>query len=213
MPWRTSRSAISVAASISSPEAPPWRSRSKLEPGEHPGGRLEAELDRVDRVEQRLLVLLHVLVVGERQRVQRRQERGAGADHARRLCRAAARPTSGFFFCGMMLEPEANGVGELARSRTRWLDQSTISVAEAREVHRAGRARRQVVEDEVAVGTRVDASSRRARRSRASSGDVARRSSVPVDDPASAPEPSGIADVRRAGEAESGSTSRASIQK
>ena len=42
----------------------------EAQPGEQSLGGLEAELDRVDRVEQRLLVLLEVLGVGERQRVQ-----------------------------------------------------------------------------------------------------------------------------------------------
>ena len=67
----------------------------ELDPGEHPLGRVEAGLDRVDRVEERLLVLLHVLAVGERQRVHRRR---AGSGSRRRRAGsspAAARPSRG----------------------------------------------------------------------------------------------------------------------
>jgi hypothetical protein len=55
-------------------------------------------------VEDRLLVLLQVPVVGQRQRLQGRQQPGEVADEAAGL---AARQLGdiGFFFCGMMLDP------------------------------------------------------------------------------------------------------------
>ena len=94
-PLRTSRSATSVAASISSPEASSSRSRSKLDPGQHPLGRVEAGLDRVDRVEERLLVLLHVLAVGERQGVHRPRAARRSRRRPAGSWRAAARPSRG----------------------------------------------------------------------------------------------------------------------
>ena len=42
--------------------------------GDHPGQRGDRERDLLDRVEQRLLVLLQVAVVGERQALQRREQ-------------------------------------------------------------------------------------------------------------------------------------------
>jgi hypothetical protein len=46
----------------------------ELDSAEHPGGRGKAELQVVDRVEQRLLVLLQVLAIGEWQPVHRPQQ-------------------------------------------------------------------------------------------------------------------------------------------
>ena len=65
----------------------------EAQPAEHALGRLEAELEVVDRVEQRLLVLLQVLRVGERQAVQdpgegqeaRRDPRRLGPEQLRRV--------------------------------------------------------------------------------------------------------------------------------
>ena len=93
MPWasrngtprRTSRSATSVAASISSAAAAASRSRLNATPPSIPVGGREAQLERVDGVEQGLLVLLHVLVVGQRQAVHHAVQRGQVADDPRRL--------------------------------------------------------------------------------------------------------------------------------
>jgi hypothetical protein len=49
---------------------------------EHGRRRGEAELERVGRVEQALLILLHVLAVGEREALERRQQRLEVAEHA-----------------------------------------------------------------------------------------------------------------------------------
>src|SRR2546425_12696323 len=52
---------------------------------QHARGGVEARLERVGRVEQVLLVFLHVLVVGERKRVQYAQQGGQMPSHARGL--------------------------------------------------------------------------------------------------------------------------------
>ena len=121
---------------------------------DHPVGGGERQLDGVARVEQVLLVLLEVLVVGERERVH----------HAVEPCRwettrgAFARSSSaasGFFFWGMIEEPARPGVGELAEAELGARPQHQLG-AEAREVGGAGGGRAEVVEREVAVGYRVD---------------------------------------------------------
>ena len=83
----------SPRASRRRPPRPCARGRSQ--PGEHALGHLEAELDGVHGVEQRLLVLLEVLAVGERQRVQDAEEGRQRAGDARRLARAGARRRRG----------------------------------------------------------------------------------------------------------------------
>ena len=62
---------------------------------QHPGRGLEAQVQRVDRVEQVLLVLLHVLVVGKRERVHHAQQRGQVRRRRAAPWRAAARPRRG----------------------------------------------------------------------------------------------------------------------
>ena len=61
---------------------------------------------------------------------------------------------SGFFFWGMIEEPDAHA-SETSQNPYSSVDHSTISRAQARQVGGAGRGRRQVVEHEVAVGDRV----------------------------------------------------------
>ena len=88
-------------------------------------GDLEAQLDRVDRVEELLLVLLEVLVVGERQAVEhavRVRSRPATRGALARSSSAA----SGFFFCGIRLEPEAKRSATSQKPNSS-LDQITIS--------------------------------------------------------------------------------------
>ena len=128
---------------------------------QHPPRRGEAELERVGRVEEVLLVLLQILVVGERQGVHDPEQRAVMGGDARRLRaqelgrvrvlllrhdRRAARPR-----VAQGHEPEL-----LARP------QHDLG-AEAAQVHRAGRRRAEVVEDEVAVGDGVDRVRRDAR--------------------------------------------------
>ena len=62
---------------------------------EHPRRGREAEVERVDGVEQALLVLLHVLVVGQREAVHHAVQRRSGGRPPAAPCRAAARPRRG----------------------------------------------------------------------------------------------------------------------
>ena len=74
------------------------------------------QLERVDRVEQVLLVLLEVLVVGQRRaRAAPRGARSGGRRSRGALARSSS-ATSGFFFCGMMLEPDAHASDDLAEA-------------------------------------------------------------------------------------------------
>ena len=103
-PRRTSHSAISVA------RANPPR-RQGLEPGgveghrrDHPGEGGQEDGEGVDGVEDGLLVLLEVAVVGQREALEGGQQPREVADQPSGLPRASS-ATSGFFFCGMMLDP------------------------------------------------------------------------------------------------------------
>ena len=69
-----------------------------------PVGDGEGEVERVDRVEEVLLVLLQVLVVGQRQCVDHAVQGVKVGDDARRLG-ASSSAASGFFFCGMIDDP------------------------------------------------------------------------------------------------------------
>ena len=153
-PRRTSRSATSVAAISSSEAAAAIRSRSKRTPRDHAGGGGERQLERVDGVEQVLLVLLQVLVVGERQRVHHAVEGGQVADHARRL-RAQQLGRVGVLLLRHDRGARAPGVGQLAEAELGARPQHELG-AQAREVGRAGRGGVEVVEHEVAAGDRVD---------------------------------------------------------
>ena len=61
---------------------------------------------------------------------------------------------SGFFFCGMRLDPELKA-SSTSQKPNSWLDQSTISRAELRQVGRAGGGGREVVQHEIPVRHRV----------------------------------------------------------
>ena len=87
--------------------------------------RLEAELEVVDGVEERLLVLLEVLRVGERQAVHHPGE-GRKPDAIRGALARRSSAASGFFFCGMMLEPEEKSSASSQKENSS-LDHSTIS--------------------------------------------------------------------------------------
>ena len=101
---------------------------------------------------------------------------------------------SGFFFCGMRRRAGGEVVGELAEAELLARPDHDLG-AQPREVRRADRPPRQVVEHEVAVGDGVDRVRRDARRSRARAA-IASRSRSQLS-PASAPEPSGISAARR----------------
>ena len=129
--------------------------------GEQPLGRLEAELDRVDGVEQRLLVLLQVLGVGERERVQDAGERRQRAGDPRRL-RAQQLGRVGVLLLRHQARAGGEVVGGLAEAELAARPDHDLR-AEPRQVRRADRRRVHVVEREVAVGDGVDRVRRRAR--------------------------------------------------
>ena len=122
---RTSRPAISCASRngdaacgpatrrrrwpARSPSAPPrpCARSSDLQRGDHPGHRGQHEQQLVDGVEDRLLVLLQVAVVGERQALERRPAAPVRLPISRPDLPRASSATSGFFFCGMIDDPVA----------------------------------------------------------------------------------------------------------
>ena len=73
---------------------------------------------------------------------------------------------SGFFFCGMIEDPEAHASATWQKPNSSERPEDDLR-AEPREVRRAGRRGGQEVEHEVAVGDRVDRVRRDLRRSRA----------------------------------------------
>ena len=126
----------------------------ELDPAQHALGHLEAGLDGVDRVEERLLVLLHVLAVGQRQRVHHAEQGLVGGGDARAL---GAQQLGRVGVLLLRHDRRARGerLVELAEAELRGAPDDDFR-AEPREVHRAGRGGGQVVEDEVAVGGAVD---------------------------------------------------------
>ena len=139
----------------SSEAAAAMRSRSKRIPPSISLRHAQAELERVDRVEQRLLVLLEVLVVGERQPVEHAVQRRRAATTTRGALARSSSAASGFFFCGMRLEPEREGVGHLAEAELLARPEHDLA-AELRQVGGAGGGGAEVVEHEVAVRHRVE---------------------------------------------------------
>ena len=124
------------------------------DPLEHPARRRQRELERVDGVEEVLLVLLHVLVVGQRQPVHDPVEADEVRDHPRRL---GAQQLGGVGVLLLRHDRRARrpGVGDLAEPELLARPQHELG-PEAREVGRAGGRRAEVVEHEVAVGDGVD---------------------------------------------------------
>ena len=95
IPRSTSHSARSVAASSGASAAACIRSVHERRRGDHPRHGAEGQADLVDGVEQRLLVLLQVAVVGERQALQHGQQPGQVADQRGRPCPGPARRCRG----------------------------------------------------------------------------------------------------------------------
>ena len=94
---------------------------------EQPGHRGQHEMQRVDGVENRLLVLLQIPVVGQRQPLEGREQPGEVADAPARLARVSS-ATSGFFFCGMIDFPVAYASSSVTKENS-FVAQSTISSA------------------------------------------------------------------------------------
>ena len=111
----------------------------------------------VDGVEERRLVLLQVAVVGERQALQRGQQRDQVAEHAARSCRAPARRRRG----------SSSAASSSCRSRRRRAASTKPNSLDRPEHELLGEPRRgarraiarggEELDDEVAVGDRVEA--------------------------------------------------------
>ncbi len=121
---------------------------------EQPGDRAQREPALVERVEQRLLVLLEVAVVGEREALERGQEPGEVADQAAGL---AARELGdvGVLLLRQHRRPGAVRVGEAEEAELLAAPQHDL-LAQTRQVHLGERGDEQRLGHEVAVGHRVE---------------------------------------------------------
>ena len=153
----------------------------------------------LDRVVERLLRLLQILVVGERQPLDHREQRDPGRRRRGRPWRAPARATSGFTFCGMIDEPEQYASRQPHEAELLRRPQHQL-LAEPRQVRLHERAR--------ARPARPRSRDRRPRRAMlrvTPSKPSARAVALAIDreawSPASAPEPSGDSSARRAASA------------
>ena len=138
----------------SSAAAAAIRSRRKRAPATMPVAAARRQPERVDRVEEVLLVLLHVLVVGQRERVHHAVQGGQMADDARRLGPQELGRV-GVLLLGHDRRAARPGVGQLDEAELLRGPQHELG-PQARQVRRAGGRGAQVVQDEVAVGDRVD---------------------------------------------------------
>ena len=120
---------------------------------QHRRGHAQAQLDRVDGVEERLLVLLEILVVGERQAVEHALDVHQARQYPRRL-RAQQLGGVGVLLLRHQARARGEGVGHLAEAELLARPEHDLG-AELRQVGGAGGGRRQVVEHEVAVRHRV----------------------------------------------------------
>ena len=179
---------MSVAAAISSAAAAAIRSRSNSIPGSMPASASQAELDRVGGVEERLLVLLEVLAVGERQAVQDAGQRRVGGEHPRRL-RPQQLGGVGVHLLGHDRGARGELLGRPAEAELARRPEHDLG-ADPRQVGGADGRGAEVVEGEVAVGDGVDRVLDDRRRSRARPATASR--SMSQLRPARAPEPSGI---------------------
>ena len=134
---------------------------------DHPADRDERQRDLVDGVEQRLLVLLQVAVVGQRQALQRRQQAGEVADQAARLA-AGELGDVGVLLLRHHRRPGGVGVVEAGEAELLARPQHPL-LAEPGEVDADEGEVEQRLGDEVAVADRRRASWRTRRRSRAPS--------------------------------------------
>ena len=137
----------------------------RLMPATMLGEDAQRVLQRVDRVEQRLLVFLVVLVVGERLALHQREQRHQVADHAAGLA-AHQLGHVGVLLLRHDRRAGAEAVGELDEAEARAHPQHQL-LGKPRQVHHGERGGGAELDREVAVATRRRASSRTRRRSRA----------------------------------------------
>ena len=190
-PWRTSHSATSVAS-----EKPCGRELGhplgvEAQRRDHAGRSRAAAAERVDRVEDRLLVLLQVAVVRQRQALERGEQPGEVADQPAGL---AARELGdvGVLLLRHDRRPGRVGVVAARRSRTRASPRSRPPRRGGRGPRRPSPRRTRTPPTKSRDGGPVDGV--RDRTVEASSAATAAGSS-PSEEPASAPEPYG--DTRR----------------
>ena len=107
MPRSTNHSARSTAAAAGPSAAAAHRVGVEVRGPEHPHDRGQRPLDLVDGVEQRLLVLLEVPVVGERADPSSVASIPATCPMSRPALPRASSATSGFFFWGSIELPVA----------------------------------------------------------------------------------------------------------
>jgi hypothetical protein len=111
----------------------------ELEPADQHAERRERAADVAPRREDRLLVLLEVAVVGERQPLDDREQPGEAADRRARL---AARELGdvGFSFCGIVEEPVAASSGRRAKPNSALVQSTSSSPIRERCVQRRAAA-------------------------------------------------------------------------
>ena len=151
---RTSQSARSVAVAKPASAAARIRSTSKLRRLDHPGQRLERQHEQIVRLEDRRLVVLHVLRISERQALHRHRPGRPSPRRSGREWPRTSSAASGLRFCGMIDEPvECVGQDDEAERLARPDDQF---LGEPRQMERALGRRHQIIEREVAVGHGVE---------------------------------------------------------
>ena len=123
-------------------------------PAEHPARRRQRQLQGVDGVEEVLLVLLHVLVVGQRSPVHHPVQRREVPDDPRRL-RAQQLGRVGVLLLRHDRGARRPGVADLAEPELLRGPEHDLR-AQPRQMRRAGRRGGEEVEHEVAVGDGVD---------------------------------------------------------
>jgi len=121
---------------------------------EHPPRRLQAQLERVHRVEEVFLVLLEVLVVGQRQPVHDAMQRHQVTGDAGGL---GAQQLGGVRVLLLGHQRGARGVGVRDLAERKFLARPHHDLRpQARQMHRAGGGGGDEVEHEVAIGDGVD---------------------------------------------------------
>ena len=131
------------------------RSRVEAQPRQHGRERAQRGERRVRRVEHRLLVLLEVAVVGERQALHHRQHGDAGCRRCGRLLPRTSSATSGFFFCGMIELPVENSSGNSTKPNSA-VAQSIRSAQSRERCTKRIDVGGEKLGDEVAIGDGVD---------------------------------------------------------
>ena len=154
MPARTSHSARSVAAVVSASAAACIRSGTNVAVAIIPASAIAARLHLVDGVEQRLLVLLEVAVVGERETLERGEQPGEVADQPSGLA-AGELGDVGVLLLGQHRRARRVGVVEAGEPELLGGPQHPL-LADPRQVDTDQGQIEQRLGDEVAVAHRVD---------------------------------------------------------